>query len=83
MRSNALMAALAAGCLLSGCHHTFSYQKTGEERTVDPVSGDTLITTHWEYEDGVTTSTQDRIPHGSNEQRRTEPRNRGVSFEPF
>jgi hypothetical protein len=83
MRSNALLAVIAAACLLSGCFHVFSYEKTGEETTVDPATGDTLITTHWEYEDGATTTTHDRIPHDGNEQRRAQPPTRSVSFEPF
>jgi hypothetical protein len=48
-----------------------AYTLIGEETVIDPATGDTLVTSHWEYDDGYRTTTKRRIPRG-NEDRRLE-----------
>ncbi|GAB2179527.1 hypothetical protein [Dongia sp. agr-C8] len=54
------------------------YDLTAEERVIDPLTGETVITSHWEYEDGYKTTTVKRIPRGNEVRRwdraRPEPR---------
>ncbi|HVO00582.1 MAG TPA: hypothetical protein VMT54_00185 [Candidatus Cybelea sp.] len=47
------------------------YELVGEQTTMDPATGETIVTSTWKYEDGYTTTTQERLPRG-NEQRRAE-----------
>lgn len=50
-----------------------TYTLTGEERAIDPETGETVITSHWQYEDGYNTTTIKRIPRG-NEERQSDLR---------
>lgn len=59
---------LAPGCAVV---KTIDYEKTGETRAVDPITGETVVTAYWRYADGVQTTTFLRIPKG-NEQRRND-----------
>ena len=49
------------------------YNLIKDETTIDPVTGETVMTSTWEYEGGghYTTTTTKRLPKG-NEQRRNE-----------
>ncbi|WP_395016710.1 hypothetical protein [Dongia sp.] len=49
------------------------YSLIGEEKAIDPETGDTVVTSHWEYEDGVTTTTKRRIPRGHEDRRWDRP----------
>ena len=84
-RSAGLILALLA--TLGGCAdprgqsnaRLVGYTLTGEERSIDPATGETVITSHWEYADGVKTTTTKRIPRGTEERQwdrppRPEPR---------
>jgi hypothetical protein len=59
---------LAPGCAVV---KTISYEKTGETREVDAITGETVVTAYWRYSDGVQAMTFLRIPKG-NEQRRND-----------
>jgi hypothetical protein len=62
-----------AGLLAPGCAvvKTIGYEKTGETRKIDAITGETVVTAFWRYADGVETVTLLRIPKG-NEQRRND-----------
>jgi hypothetical protein len=53
-----------------------SYERTGEERAIDPATGETVITSHWEYDDGYKTTTKRRIPRGTEERQQDRERDR-------
>jgi hypothetical protein len=72
---------LAMTVLLHGCAdprgqsnaQLWDYEEVGQERTIDPVTGDVIITSFWRYEDGVTTTTKKRIPKGNEERQYDRP----------
>ena len=54
--------------------HILSYTLEKVETSIDPKTGYFVRIAHWEYEDGVTTTTTDTtLPSGDNERRRNPP----------
>ena len=49
------------------------YRLVSEERAIDPNTGEIIITSHWEYADGVKTTTTKRIPRGTEERQWDKP----------
>lgn len=50
-----------------------AYTLVGEERVIDPATGETVVTSVWEYDDGYRTTTKRRIPRGSEDRRLERP----------
>jgi len=74
------LAGLAMALCLRGCAplvqsnaRLLEYKLIKDETTIDPVTGETVMTSTWLYEGGggYTTTTTKRLPRG-NEQRRNE-----------
>jgi hypothetical protein len=72
-----------AAVLLSGCHVTLSYQKTGERYRTNMNTGHNEIVISWRYGDGSTTETVQDVTLNGNDTRRAEPPKRGEIFDPF
>lgn len=72
-----LMLATQGGCIVDPWGQSnarlLDYTLTGEETRIDPATGDKIIVSYWEYEDGVTTTTTKRIPRGNEERQWDRP----------
>ena len=69
------MAAIACGCVVANPEISHAqmirYHHVSKRTAIDPKTGETIITSTWQYDDGYTTTTTKRIPRG-NEDRRGE-----------
>jgi hypothetical protein len=67
--------ALSLALSFYGCTgvRTSEYRQTGQTVEVEPGTGDTLITSYWQYDDGHTTATYKRIPRGNTDRRNERP----------
>ena len=52
------------------------YKLLGDDVVVDPATGETVVTSHWQYENGETTTTTKRYPRGNEWRRRDSPPDR-------
>jgi hypothetical protein len=55
------------------------YKLISDERTIDPATGEVVLISHWEYSDGLKTTTKKRLAPGTEERQwerppRPEPR---------
>ncbi|HVM82321.1 MAG TPA: hypothetical protein VMW18_00425 [Candidatus Binatia bacterium] len=53
-----------------------SYKLISDEAVVDPATGETIVTSHWQYENGETTTTSKRYPRGTEWRRNDHPADR-------
>jgi hypothetical protein len=53
-----------------------TYRLIGDDTVIDPATGETVVTSHWQYENGETTTTTRRYPRGTEWRRRDEPKER-------
>lgn len=73
---------LVASAALCGCFpgeqrsnaRLIPYHHVGTQRVVDPKTGDLVVTSTWQYEDGYTATTTRRIPRGNEDRRNDAPR---------
>lgn len=68
MRSFAFAVACAMALTVSGCiareapgSRVVTYKLVSTETVTDPFTGDTTQFSHWQYDDGVTVTTEDRF----------------------
>jgi hypothetical protein len=64
----------ASGCEIWWKHYDVYWREVGRETVIDPVTGDMTRTFHWEYQDGVTTTTTEVIRKGEGSERRLDVR---------
>lgn len=79
-RSGKALTLLAFALLMRSCVpfqtttvHTIGYKLLSDDRSIDPETGNTILTSRWIYDDGVTTETTKILPKGTEERQFDKP----------